>query len=116
VVYLSAALLVLVPGRGVSMTLLHAVGDAVVGRRDVTLGRHPTESQVRRAAAQCFGIGLDEAVHTPNQSIHHLFCVHAMRVRSVSLLVGAVVYCAFAINRSKCILNSPKLPMKLGLF
>jgi hypothetical protein len=54
------------------MTLLHAVGDAVVGRRDVTLGHHPTESQVRRAAAQCFGIGLDEAVHTPNQSIHHL--------------------------------------------
>ena len=109
------------------MTLLHAVGDAVVGRRDVTLGHHPTESQVRRAAAQCFGIGLDEAVHTPNQSIHHLFiylfylfiylfCVHAMRVRSVSLLVGAVVYCAFAINRSKWILNSPKLPMKLGLF
>ena len=70
------------------MTLLHAVGDAVVGRRDVTLGRHPTESQVRRAAAQCFGIGLDETVHLPNQST--VCFVHAMRVRSMSLFVGAV--------------------------
>jgi hypothetical protein len=92
VVYLSAALLVLVPGRGVSMTLLHAVGDAVVGRRDVTLGRHPTESQVRRAAAQCFGIGLDEAVHTPNQSIHHLFLVLfilcACHARAIGVTIG----------------------------
>jgi hypothetical protein len=70
------------------MTLLHAVGDAVVGRRDVTLGRRPTESQVRRAAAQCFGIGLDEAVHTPNQSIHHLFILCACHARAIGVTIG----------------------------
>ena len=38
------------------MTLLHAAAGGIVGRCDVTLGRHPSESQVRRAAAARFGL------------------------------------------------------------
>lgn len=48
--------------RPVSATLLHAAADGIVGRCDVTLGRHPSESQVRRAAASCFGLEPHSAI------------------------------------------------------